>query len=186
MKITTKMNLFSPVWVQKKHNELNKLKDFKEFKKGGFYTDESQICGISFKSPELEQLFWETFNVRPVDTIPKINFKARTQYPVDYLINLLNTMKSSSHVTISMGIDTPIKLENKEMEIYLAPRINPDDEKTQLEFLAECKKSFLLEFTQYELEIEVKRRMEEAQNNAKLRKKESKKVLKIKKGGLIK
>ena len=159
MKITTKLDLFSPIWKQKQHNELSPLLELKEFKKGKIYTDEYQICSINFKNEELEQLFWETFNVQHLDNKkPMFNQLARSEYDVDFLINLLKIFKTSSYVTLTMGTDTPLKLENNELEINFAPRIDENNSDSQKQFSNKIREQYLSEFTDYELEIELEKR----------------------------
>jgi len=116
--------------------ELNLLIELNEF---GFEIeninqralDNSQIAMAEVKREEEELLKKPEGNLRE----PKVELTAKSQFPVEYLLELLKILDKSgiSHVFFSMGNNVPLKMEAKLQEnvttkplnikFWLAPRI---------------------------------------------------------------
>lgn len=93
------------------------------------FIDSSQICMVKFKSDSLWKRIGNAFESSnfyegKVIPSPKIDFKAISKFKASYLRDILACAEAEEFVTISLSSDSPVKIETKNFEFYLAPRID--------------------------------------------------------------
>lgn len=102
------------------------------------YTDPSQICLVQFKSKNFAKTFAHVFDVDQTNSEvphPKMDFTAKTMFPVSYLKDILETFPDK-YVVLEMKTNSPIKISGHNFSWFLAPRM-PDQ--TEIDSVASDK-----------------------------------------------
>ena len=96
------------------------------------YVEPSNVLGVIPKTERAKHLLTKTFDLGEGNKVPKLDYSGRnggtSKYSTEFIKIIFGLMQADDYETIkiSVGDDYPLKVELKEFDILLAPRVDTE------------------------------------------------------------